>query len=107
MTQQYDNNMSGALFINNRRQSDRSPDFTGSCEINGQEFWVNGWNKQGKTGQFMSLSFKPKESNGQHQPAQGFPQAQGGFPQQSAQPQAVPQQAAPQGGLPPGDDIPF
>lgn len=79
MTQQYDNNMSGALFKNNRRQSDRSPEYSGSCEINGQEFWVSAWVKEGRNGKFFSLAFNPKEHQQASMAPQQAPQPQGGF----------------------------
>ena len=58
---QYDNNMRGVLFKNDRKQTDNHPDYNGSCEIEGTEYWMNAWIKQGKSGAFMSFSFKPKE----------------------------------------------
>lgn len=59
----YDNNNSGALFINDRKEKSTHPDFKGSAEINGVEYWVSAWKKQGKSGNnFISLSFQPKEA---------------------------------------------
>lgn len=57
----YDNNMRGVLFKNDKRQSDNHPNYRGSCEINNEEYWMSAWIKQGKNGAFMSLSFTPKE----------------------------------------------
>lgn len=58
----YDNNMSGALFKNKKKASDRHPDYTGNCEINKEEMWVSAWLKTSKSGEtFMSLAFTPKE----------------------------------------------
>jgi hypothetical protein len=61
MSQQFDNNMRGVLFKNDRKEKDTHPDYKGSCEINGVEMWVSSWIKQGNKGKFMSLSFEPKE----------------------------------------------
>lgn len=59
----YDNNNSGVLFKNDRKESERHPDFKGNAEVNGVEYWVSGWKKQGKSGNtFISLSFQPKEA---------------------------------------------
>jgi len=52
---------SGVLFKNDRKKTDNHPDYTGSCMVNGVEYWMNAWIKEGKSGKFMSFSFKPKE----------------------------------------------
>ena len=58
---QYDNNMRGVLFRNDRKEKETHPDYKGSCEINGEEMWLSAWIKDGKNGKFMSLSFTAKE----------------------------------------------
>ena len=57
----YDNNMRGVLFKNDRKEKDTHPDYKGSCEINGEEMWMSALLKNGKNGTFMSFSFTPKE----------------------------------------------
>jgi len=58
----YDNNNTGALFKNEKKQSDRHPDYNGSCEVNGVEMWMSAWIKTSKAGKkFMSFAFNPKE----------------------------------------------
>lgn len=50
---------SGALFKNNRKETDTHPDYNGKCQINGVEYYMNAWlntSKQGK--QYLSFSFK-------------------------------------------------
>ena len=64
----YDNNMTGALFKNRKRETDKHPLYTGSCEINGQKLWISAWLKQSKNGEtYMSLAFKPAEEQQQRQ----------------------------------------
>jgi len=58
MTTKYDN--SGALFKNDRKEKDSHADYQGSATINGVEFWISSWIKEGQKGKFMSLAFKPK-----------------------------------------------
>ena len=59
---EYDNNLRGALFKNNKRTEERQPEYTGNCEINGEEFWVSAWVKESKNGQkFFSMAYTPKE----------------------------------------------
>ena len=67
---QYDNNNTGALFKADKK-SDRHPDYTGNCEINGVHIWMSAWTKTSKNGQkFMSFSFNPKENQPHQQPPQ-------------------------------------
>ncbi len=61
---EYDNNMTGALFKNNKRTTEKQPEYTGNCEINGQEFWVSAWIRESKNGnKFFSMAYTPKEQN--------------------------------------------
>lgn len=53
--------MSGTLFVNDRKDKDTHPDRTGTALIDGVEYWVSGWLKQGKKGPFLSMSFKRRE----------------------------------------------
>lgn len=54
--------LSGALFKNDKQGVASRPDRTGSCLIGGREYWISGWLKDGKSGQFLSLAFKPKDA---------------------------------------------
>lgn len=58
---EYDNNMRGVLFRNDRKEKETHPDYKGSCEVDGVEMWISAWIKDGKNGKFMSLSFTQKE----------------------------------------------
>ena len=59
----YDNNLSGALFKNDKKETEKHPDYKGSCEINGTEYWVSSWLKESKNGRkYLSLKFNPKEA---------------------------------------------
>ncbi len=63
---EYDNTNSGILSVNDRRTKPTHPNFKGQCTIkmpSGElvEYWVSGWEKSGKKGPFVSLSFQPKE----------------------------------------------
>lgn len=61
---EYDNNMRGVLFKNERKVTDNDPDYTGSAEIDGVDMWLSAWIKERKQGggKFMSLSFKAKDA---------------------------------------------
>jgi len=63
---QYDNTNSGALFKNDRKETDRHPDYRGDANINGKDVWVAAWIKESKNGKkFMSLSFTEKDEQKQ------------------------------------------
>ena len=53
----YDNNLSGALFPNDRREEgSNQPDHTGNLEINGKKWRLAAWNRQSKGGKnYLSL----------------------------------------------------
>lgn len=54
--------LTGTLFQNNRKTTDKHPDKSGSCKINGQEYWISGWIKYADNGEErISLAFKLKE----------------------------------------------
>jgi hypothetical protein len=65
---EYDNTNRGVLFKNDRKDTDNHPDYKGSININGEEFWLSSWIKEGKTGKFMSLSVTPKNAKPIAQP---------------------------------------
>jgi hypothetical protein len=52
---------SGTLFKNEKREKDTHPHATGSALIEGVEYWVSAWTKEGKNGKFQSLAFRRKE----------------------------------------------
>lgn len=64
---QYDNTNRGVLFKNERKQADTHCDYQGTINVEGNEYYLNAWIKEGNKGKFFSLSVKPKIQ--QNQPA--------------------------------------
>ena len=60
---EYDNTNSGALFKNNdKREGKKDPDYKGSVNVEGTEYWVSSWINTSKAGdKYMSLKLKAKE----------------------------------------------
>jgi uncharacterized protein (DUF736 family) len=68
----------GYLQRNTEKRGDTSPDFKGSLNISGREYWLSGWIKENEEGgKYFSLSVQQK---GEPPPAQ----AQAAKPAQSA-----------------------
>lgn len=68
----YDNTDRGVLFKNDRKTSDNHPDYRGTINVGGVEYWLSAWIKTGNNGKFMSLSVSPKEAQ-QQAPARQAP----------------------------------
>lgn len=72
--------MSFSLFPNTRKSDERHPDMTGTALIDGQEYYVDAWRKQGQRGEFFSGRLKLKQAPRQ----QAQPKQQGGWSGQKA-----------------------
>ena len=58
---QYDNTNRGVLFKNDRKTKDTQPGYTGSLNVDGVEYFLDAWVKEGQKGKFFSVSVKRKE----------------------------------------------
>ncbi len=61
--QEYSNVNRGALYRNENKQADNHPDYSGSLNVGGKDYWLSGWVKESKKDgkKFFSLSVKQKE----------------------------------------------
>ena len=75
----YDNNNSGVLFKNDKSGNDRAPDYKGSGEIDGEQYWISGWVKvagpmaKNPGSKFLSLAFQLKEQAAKPPSSSGGP----------------------------------
>jgi len=69
----FDNTNRGTLGKNKNPKSDKSPEYNGRINVNGVDYYLNGWVKENKnTGEkFFALSVKPIQETA----AQGVQQA--------------------------------
>jgi len=52
---------SGVLFKNDKKETEKHPHYKGSIMVDGQEYWLSAWVKDGKNGKFMGLAVSPKD----------------------------------------------
>jgi hypothetical protein len=62
----YDNTNKGALYRNERRTQDNHPEYTGSINVEGKEYWLSAWIKEIQKGEnkgkkYFSMTVKPKD----------------------------------------------
>jgi hypothetical protein len=60
MAQDYDNTNTFALFKNDKGDNPKRPDYTGTANVDGIEFQLSAWIREGKNGKFMSGTVQPK-----------------------------------------------
>lgn len=79
----YDNTNTGMLSRNDRKETEKHPDFKGFCDVAGTEYWISGWIReagpQAKTPgrKFFSLKFETKPVKDTQFGHDGHSQAQG------------------------------
>jgi len=57
----FDNTNRGVLFKNENKEQETHSDYKGNININGVEYWLNGWLKTSKNGKkYFSLAVKTK-----------------------------------------------
>lgn len=64
----YDNTNSGMMARNENRKTDKHPEFSGSINVEGRDYWLSAWVNEGKAGgkmegkKYFSIKLNPKES---------------------------------------------
>lgn len=64
----FDDSNSGSISKNDKKTDAKHPDFKGSIKVNGEEFWISGWNKKGQYGPFVSLQVQRKDESSKSKP---------------------------------------
>lgn len=60
---EFNNTDRGALFKNKDKMAEAHPDYNGTINVKGEDFWISAWLKTSKAGvKFMSLSVKEKKA---------------------------------------------
>jgi hypothetical protein len=64
----YDNTNSGMMARNERRTTDKHPEFSGSINVEGVDYWLSAWVNEGKAGgkmegkKYFSIKLSRKEA---------------------------------------------
>lgn len=69
MSQQYNDDNRGVLFKNDKQGNEKRPDYTGKINVEGKDYQLSAWIKEGRSGKFMSLSVQEPRKQGS-EPAQ-------------------------------------
>jgi hypothetical protein len=70
----YDNTNSGMIARNENRKTDNHPEFSGSLNVEGVDYWVSAWVNEGKPGgkmegkKYFSIKITRKEQQGDAAP---------------------------------------
>jgi len=65
----YENANRGILARNDKQGNEARPDYRGSINVAGVEYWISGWLREGREGtklegqKYMSLSVQPKDAS--------------------------------------------
>ena len=61
---EYDNTNRGSIWKNEKKETEKHPDFTGSLNVEGVEYWVSAWKRKPDASDkapALSFSIKAKE----------------------------------------------
>lgn len=62
---QYDNKNRGSIWRNEKKETDKHPDFTGSLNVDGKDYWVSAWKRrEDASDRAPALSFQVKPKDG-------------------------------------------
>jgi hypothetical protein len=76
----YDNTNRGSIWKNEKKETEKHPDFTGSVNVEGKEYWISGWKRrpdQSEKAPALSFSLKAKDDASGQPAKNNAPQTQG------------------------------
>ena len=77
MDKKYDDTNRGSIWKNEKKETDKHPDFTGSLNVDGKDYWVSAWKRRdGASDRAPALSFTVKAKDGKPQSANAKPAPQ-------------------------------
>lgn len=64
---EHDRTNTGTIAKNTRKTEEKHPDIAGTINVDGKDFWINGWLRTNSRdgSKFYSLSIKPKQERAQ------------------------------------------
>jgi hypothetical protein len=60
----FDDRNRGSIWKNEKKESEKHPDFTGSLNVDGKDYWVSAWKRKPDASErapALSFSVKPKD----------------------------------------------
>mgnify|MGYP003674665752 CR=1 FL=1 len=76
MEKKFDNTNRGAIWGNDKKETDTHPDYTGSLDVDGKQYWVSAWRrKEGDSTSRPVLSFSVKAKDQPKQNVSSISQA--------------------------------
>jgi len=62
---EYEKNLTGVMFKNVKGGNEKRPDWKGSIEIDGVQYWCSGWSRESAKGPLISMKLEKKENQAQ------------------------------------------
>ena len=59
---EFDRTNTFVLFVADKKGNERAPDRSGTINVDGVEYYIDGWLKQGRNGPFLSGKIKRKDA---------------------------------------------
>jgi hypothetical protein len=71
MSGKFDDRNRGAIWKNEKKETEKHPDFTGSLNVDGRDYWVSAWKRRPDAADrapALSFAIKPKDGKPMNAP---------------------------------------